>query len=586
MSLVNRFTLLPRLVVFILLVVASFSCAVASSDTCPDWSEDRARTELVALHERLQRWDVAYHRDGRSPVADEIYDQARAQFDAWRLCFPDQAPATPDPLAQIGATVSHPIAQTGLAKLANAGAVADWMASHRNADLWVQPKVDGVAVTLLYEDGVLALAVSRGNGERGHDWTESVRGIDAIPKRLPQAPARVVLQGELYWRLVGHVQAQEGSAGARSNVAGALARRDLDAATAARIGFYAWEWPDGPADLSTRLSKLADFGFSEVGATTHAVVDVDEVRHWREHWYRTPLSFAADGIVLRTGHRPAGETWRAKPPDWAVAWKFPIAHALARVEAVDFGIGRSGRITPVLVIEPVRLDDRTIGRVNVGSLAKWKRLDIRPGDEVEIALAGLTVPRLESVVWRSADRVAVAVPDVRAHDHHSCWRWQTGCESQFLARLEWLGGRQALAIDAIGRATWQELIDKGLVTGLLDWLELDATQLQASGISSTRAKSLQRAFTDVRTRPFTRWLCALGAPAIATGVPETWADAVGRSSEDWQSIRGIGPVRAAQLVAFFSDSEIRLLAARLVDAGVDGFGTPEASTRHQLQAQQ
>lgn len=564
---VNRY-----IVMLCLAMCAQFGLAATSAPQCPTWTAARARAELTALHDRLQGWDLDYHRDGHSPVADEVYDQARARFDAWRACFPREAPASPDPLARIEGTLRHPVAQTGLNKLADADAIANWMQAHGNADLWVQPKVDGVAITLLYDSGQLALAVSRGNGERGEDWTENVRRIDAVPKHLAGAPSRVVLQGELYWRLPGHVQAQDGSAGARSDVAGALARHDLDSATAAHIGFYAWEWPDGPHDLPVRLKALAAFGLTEVGATTHAVAGIDDVLRWRERWYRKPLPFAADGIVLRAGHQPPGSEWRAQPPDWAVAWKFPIAHALAHVEAVDFGIGRSGRITPVLVIEPVRLDDRTVSRVNVGSLAKWKRMDIRPGDEVEIALAGLTIPRLESVVWRSTKRVAISVPDADSYDRHSCWRWRRGCESQFLARLNWLGGRNGLAIDDVGPATWQELIDKGLVVDLLDWMDLDAQRMREKGIGAQRSESLQRAFSEARTRPFARWLHALGAPAMAGCIPGNWTDAADRVAEDCQRSAGIGPVRTRQLASFFADPEVGKLAKRLADAEVGGFG--------------
>ncbi len=561
-----------RIVPWLILAAACLSAAtVAAEPACPAWPAARARTELDALAQRIAAWDRAYHRDGVSPIADELYDQARARLDAWSGCFPDLAPAPPAPLAAAHGNVRHPVPQTGLAKLVDAEAVEDWLDAHRDADLWVQPKVDGVAVTLLYEHGRLVLAVSRGDGVYGEDRTANVRVLGAIPQRLDGAPPRMVVQGELYWRLSGHVQSERGSVGARSKVAGALAREPLDDATAARIGFYAWDWPDGPVDMAARLAGLRDFGFADVAATTHAVANLDEVRAWREHWYRTPQPFATDGIVLRSGRRPPAATWLAQPPDWAAAWKYPVAQALATVVAVDFGIGRSGRITPVLVVDPVRLDDKTVRRVGVGSLAKWKRLDIRPGDEVAIALAGLAIPRLDSVVWRSTERVSIDVPDARDYDRTTCRRWRPDCDAQFLARLEWLGGEHGLDLAEIGPATWRELVDAGLVRGLLDWFGLDAERLVEHGFERDRAEAIAKAFAQAHERPFASWLRALGAPPMGTAAPAGWAAVVGRDEDAWRQVPGVGPRRARDLVAFFASPETAALAERLAAARVDGF---------------
>src|SRR6185312_320349 len=138
---------------------------------------------------------------------------------------------------------------------------------------------------------------------------------------------------------------------------------------------------------------------------TKPVRTLAEVTRWREQWYRHALPFAADGTMVRQGHRPAASTWKAASPDWA----------LAEVRAVDFTIGRSGRITPVLQLEPVQLDDHRVQRVSVGSLRRWRQLDIRPGDQVEVVLAGLTIPRLKSVAWRTQQRAALTVPDPKSH---------------------------------------------------------------------------------------------------------------------------------------------------------------------------
>lgn len=545
--------------------------AVRSTD-CPGWSPAQARREMSGLHDRLDGWNHAYRVDGQSPVDDAVYDQALQRLAHWRGCFPAQAPMPLAHLADASGRVRAPVAQTGLAKLPDAAALAAWMHARGDNDLWVQPKADGVAVTLLYLDGHLQQATSRGDGLHGSDWTALARLIEAIPKQLPHAPARVVLQGELYWRLPRHVQANDGGANARSAVAGALARDSLDAPTAARIGLFVWDWPSGPADMPSRLAGLQAMGLPDSVAYTHPVTTLDEVSQWREQWYRHAIPFAADGTVVRQGHRPPASTWQAAPPAWAVAWKYPAASALAEVRAVNFTVGRSGRITPVLELEPVQLDDHRVQRVSVGSVARWRELDIRPGDQVEVVLAGLTIPRLQSVAWRAQQRVPVTPPDPHSHDPLSCWSIESGCEQQFRARLLWLSGKQGLQLEGLGADTWQALIDAGLIHDLLDWMSLTPEQLiNVPGLGEARASALFQTFTAARQRPFARWLRALGMPPGASATLPDWITLSSRGANDWQAIDGIGPGRADRLAGFFAHPAVRAQAARLHQAGVPGF---------------
>jgi len=545
---------------------------IAHAGACPDWTTAQAGGEMAALRERLDGWNRAYRIDGQSPVDDAVYDQARQRLEQWMRCFPAQAPTPLAGPVAAGDVVRSPVAQTGLDKLPDAAALEAWMRERGNTDLWVQPKVDGVAVTLVYVDGRLQQAISRGDGLHGSDWTGRVRMIRAVPERLPHAPARVVLQGELYWRLTRHVQASEGGVNARSAVAGALARDELDADTAARIGLFVWDWPDGPTGMSARLAGLKAMGLADSVAHTQPVASLAEVRRWREQWYRQPMPFATDGTVVRQGERLSAAAWQAAPPDWAVAWKYPSASALAEVRAVHFTVGRSGRITPVLELEPVQLDDHRVQRVSVGSLRRWRELDIRPGDQVEVALAGATIPRLQSVAWHARQRVPVTPPDPQAYGRLSCWQAGPGCSQQFLARLVWLGGRQGLRLEGLGADTWQSLIDAGLVHGLLDWMDLPAVQLATvPGIGRRRAEALAQVFAAARRQPFERWLRALGVPAGADAGTADWAALSGRRVDQWRAVAGIGAGRADQLVEFFACPEVRALALQLRAAGVQGF---------------
>ncbi|AHY41216.1 NAD-dependent DNA ligase LigB [Stutzerimonas decontaminans] len=536
---------------------------------CPSWGDKQAQREIAALQHQLSQWDEAYHRNGLAMVDDEIYDQSRARLQNWQRCFPAGSQPQPDPLATAAGPVPHPIRQTGLAKLADEKAVADWI--ERRENLWIQPKVDGVAVTLVYRDGTLQQAISRGDGRSGQNWTANARRLPAIPPRLAE-PAEVILQGELYWRLEQHVQAVHGSAGARGRVAGAMASRQLSADVAAQIGLFVWDWPNGPEAMPTRVEQLAAMGFADSQRFSLPLADLEQARHWREHWYRQPLPFASDGVVLRQGQRPPAERWQAEP-HWAAAWKYPLRTAVTEVRAVDFRIGRTGRITPLLQLTPVRLDDRQIRTLSLGSLERWRTLDVRPGDQVAVVLAGHTIPRLDSVVWRSTERPALIAPDPGRYHAHSCWQPTPGCEQQFIARLVWLSGKQGLSLPGVGAGSWQALLDAGLLPDLIAWLALDAATLQqVPGIGAERAGKLAASFALARQKPLGQWLKALGMPgSISLAAEADWGALAARNVAQWQAEPGIGPTRAKHLHAFFQTPELQQLQTKLRAAAVSGF---------------
>lgn len=560
--------MLPRIPAFVLLTLSLISLSAQAH--CPVGSATQAADEIPPLQQQLERWDDSYHRLGRSDVADELYDQARARLAALRACAAQSPTPEDQPLRSAAGSIAHPIAHTGVEKLHDAHAVQHWLSSRQ--EVWAQPKIDGVAVTLVYRQGRFHQVLSRGDGLHGHDWTAAARHIDAIPKQLPQ-PVDLLLQGELYWRLQDHVQAKAGSLNARSQVAGLMARKHLPAADAARIGLFVWDWPQGPTTLPERLAGLQALGFAEGRDYSRPVARFADAQHWRDHWYRSPLPFATDGIILRQSRRPEAQHWQAKAPHWIVAWKYPFTQALAHVRDVHFKIGRTGRITPMLELEPVTLDDRQVRRVSLGSLKRWQALDIRPGDQVAISLAGLTIPRLERLVLKARVRPPVNAPDPAAFHLLSCWEPVPGCQSQFLARLTWLSGPKALNMPNISRQTWQTLVETGRIKGLLDWLTLEATELaNITGFGERSSARLLNSLHNARRQPFERWLQALGLPPSGNAnLAGPWQRLASRNTEQWQAEAGIGHGRAAQLSAFFRDPQVLALSAELRAAGIDGF---------------
>jgi len=542
----------------------------ATAQSCPDWPPAKARSEILALQNQLAQWDDSYHRQGASLVADELYDQSVQRLTKLRKCLAETSISTLNPLQTARGPVAHPIPHTGLTKLPNEADVHSWLEGR--SDVWIQPKVDGVAVTLVYADGKLVSVISRGDGISGQDWTGHALQIEAIPRHLPWEKD-VVLQGELYWRLTDHVQADAGSLNARSKVAGLLARHAISAEEGAQVGLFVWDWPEGPSDMNERLAGLRALGFEDSVRFSEPLQGFAQAKNWREHWYRAPLPFATDGVVMRQGERPSAEHWQAKAPYWIAAWKYPFAKALAEVRKVQFNIGRSGKITPVLDIEPVRLDDRNITRISVGSLRRWQNMDIRPGDQVALSLAGLTIPRLDGVVSRSVERVPLNVPQPGQYHSLSCWQPVDGCEGQFRERLKWLSGKKGLALSGVGQGTWDTLIRSGHINGLLDWMNLDSAQLaNIPGLGERSSAKLLASFQAAREKPFAVWLKAIGLPP-ATGVDlgESWAPLASRSIVEWQAEPGIGSGRAKQLHAFFQDPQVQALTRQLRGKGINGF---------------
>lgn len=538
----------------------------AQAEECPGWPTERLAQESQALAEQVRRWDTAYHDEGVALIDDTLYDQAAERLANWQRCLgaeSDHRPLTR--VASSSGTLEHPAAQRGLNKTDDDGVRRF---TSRREDLWIQPKVDGVAVTLRYVDGELVEVVSRGDGERGQDWTARARQLPAVPNTLPE-PISALLQGELYWRLEEHVQSRSPASGARGAVAGAMAQSSPEAATLERIGLFVWGWPDGPTDMESRLAQLSALGFDSADYT-YPLDDRRDAAYWRDSWFNGPLPFATDGVVIKQAERPGIRRWSSSPPEWAIAWKYPAQQALAEVRGIEFRVGRTGRVTPLVWLNPVLLEGRRISRVSLGSLERWESLDVRPGDQVAITLAGLTIPQLSEVVWHTQERSPLSPPLPQRYHLLSCFELTPGCESQLLARLSYLG--EQLAMQGIGEGTWQALMEAGVVTQLLDWLDVEPRQLQqAYGIGEATVTSLTEQFQVARSQPFSAWLRALGAPPGSEAVRGEWYELASYQREQWQAVPGVGPVRAKALVAFFSHPEVQRMAAQLNQAGVAGF---------------
>ncbi|CAM3817554.1 NAD-dependent DNA ligase LigB [Xenorhabdus thuongxuanensis] len=535
------------------ILLSGMPMAFANKIQCPDWPQEKFQHEINQLTQQVAKWDHLYRQQGISEIDDEIYDQLLETLRIWQSCLihgSDSALTSISPVAdtsvipvrQAGKQL-HPVQHTGLHKLKGIQEIRQWLQGRTG--VWLQPKIDGVAVTLVYEKGQLVQLISRGDGIEGIDWIEKSAFIPNIPQQIKNAPEHLVLQGELFWQQEQHRQFASGSQGARSKVAGLMTRK-TPTSELKQVGVFIWGWPDGPNEMAVKLEKLAVMGFPITQQYSHPIATAEDAeKRWKDYFVQ-PLPFATDGVVLRQEIEPAGRQWRTGSNSWAVAWKYPLRQQITTVKGVNFTIGRTGRISVVLDLEKVKVDDRQVSRVSIGSIKRWKQWNVYPGDKITVALAGHGIPKLDKVVWRMAERPDVQAPNEQDYHFLSCLTFDhenksndEHCRQQFIARLTWLG--EKLKMKGIGQGTWSALVKHGLVANLTDWLDLDKEQLEAvTNIGTQRAKLILSQFQQAKLQPLSLWYEAIGLP-YAKHFTDKQADKLG-----WQWETMLSDVKAEQ----------------------------------------
>lgn len=537
---------------------------------CPAWSPARAQEEISRLQQQIKQWDDDYWKEGKSEVEDGVYDQLSARLTQWQRCFGSEPRDVMMP--PLNGAVMHPVAHTGVRKMVDKNALSLWM--RERSDLWVQPKVDGVAVTLVYRDGKLNKAISRGNGLKGEDWTQKVSLISAVPQTVSGPLANSTLQGEIFLQREGHIQQQMGGINARAKVAGLMMRQD-DSDTLNSLGVFVWAWPDGPQLMTDRLKELATAGFTLTQRYTRAVKNADEVARVRNEWWKAKLPFVTDGVVVRGAKEPESRHWLPGQAEWLVAWKYQPVAQVAEVKAIQFAVGKSGKISVVASLAPVMLDDKKVQRVNIGSVRRWQEWDIAPGDQILVSLAGQGIPRIDDVVWRGAERTKPTPPENRFNSL-TCYFASDVCQEQFISRLVWLGSKQVLGLDGIGEAGWRALHQTHRFEHIFSWLLLTPEQLQNTpGIAKSKSAQLWHQFNLARKQPFTRWVMAMGIPltrAVLNASDErSWSQLLFSTEQFWQQLPGTGSGRARQVIEWKENAQIKKLGSWLAAQQITGF---------------
>lgn len=537
---------------------------------CPAWSPARAQEEISRLQQQIKQWDDDYWKEGKSEVEDGVYDQLSARLTQWQRCFGSEPRDVMMP--PLNGAVMHPVAHTGVRKMVDKNALSLWM--RERSDLWVQPKVDGVAVTLVYRDGKLNKAISRGNGLKGEDWTQKVSLISAVPQTVSGPLANSTLQGEIFLQREGHIQQQMGGINARAKVAGLMMRQD-DSDTLNSLGVFVWAWTDGPQLMTDRLKELATAGFTLTQRYTRAVKNADEVARVRNEWWKAKLPFVTDGVVVRGAKEPESRHWLPGQAEWLVAWKYQPVAQVAEVKAIQFAVGKSGKISVVASLAPVMLDDKKVQRVNIGSVRRWQEWDIAPGDQILVSLAGQGIPRIDDVVWRGAERTKPTPPENRFNSL-TCYFASDVCQEQFISRLVWLGSKQVLGLDGIGEAGWRALHQTHRFEHIFSWLLLTPEQLQNTpGIAKSKSAQLWHQFNLARKQPFTRWVMAMGIPltraALNASDERSWSQLLFSTEQFWQQLPGTGSGRARQVIEWKENAQIKKLGSWLAAQQITGF---------------
>jgi DNA ligase (NAD+) len=466
-----------------------------------------------------------------------------------------------------------------------------------------EPKIDGLAISLVYEDGVLVRGATRGNGEVGEDVTQNLRTIGAIPLRIDDAPPQIEVRGEIYMPLAAFAQLNEQRAAAgeptfmnpRNSAAGSI--RQLDPALAASRPLSMWCYGIGATDgieFKTHhetLEWLREHGFRvNRDVEVHDTVDqvVAACHAWQER--RDRLDFEIDGVVVKVDdlalQRQLGVVGRE--PRGAIAWKFPPMTATTKLKDVAWNVGRTGHMVPFAVLEPVQVSGVIVKLATLHNEEDLRRKDVRPGDEVIVMRAGDVIPQVVSPTpraQRSKKRQPPPSPPGRCpacdtptiKPEGSVWTIcpnRAGCPGQVFQAVKHFVG--ALDIDGLGEENVRRFLSEQLIGDSADLYELTPERLsELEGFGEISANNLVASLEASKGQPFERVLYGLGIPGVGYVNARNLArhlrsmDAlIGATEEQLVEVEGIGPIMARTIAETLAEDRTRELVERLRKHGL------------------
>jgi len=581
-------------------------------------NERTARVRSAELRERIGRYDYDYYVLDDPAVPDSEYDRLMLELRGLEAQFPHLVSAD-SPTQRVSGQVAAGFApvrhRVPMLSIDNAFSEADIVAFDRRLhtrlaraedeliDYCAEPKLDGLAVSLTYRGGRLALAATRGDGSSGEDVTTNVRTIRTVPLVLRgAAPAQIEIRGEVFMPLAGlaHLNELAAAAGerlyanARNAAAGSL--RQLDPrVTATRpleaffYGYGLWEQP--PGSQTEVLRQLACWGLRTC-PEVRAVRGVEGcLQYFRDLGARrAALRYQIDGVVYKVDSSADQQAlgYVSRAPRWAIAHKFPAEEALTVVRAIEFQVGRTGVLTPVARLAPVAVGGVVVSNATLHNFDEMTRKDVRVGDTVVVRRAGDVIPEIVRV---QLERRAPDAPQPQLPQHcpvcgaavvrisgEAAARC-TGafsCPAQRREALRHFASRRALDIQGLGEKLIDQLVEQALVSNPADLYCLDAARLQGlAHMGEKSAAKLKAAIEHSKHTTLPRLLYALGIAGVGQTTARALADHFGslqalRSATVQQilQVTDIGPTIAASVHDFFADARHREQLERLRSLGV------------------
>jgi len=576
---------------------------------------EEIRQRVEWLRREIRRHEHLYYVEARPEISDYEFDALMRELAELEARFPELvSPDSPtqrvggEPVAELP-QVRHAVPMLSLDNSYDEGDLAEWYGrvtrflGRPPSGLVTELKIDGVSLSLLYDGGGLARAVTRGNGEVGDDVTANARTIRALPLSIPFAEGVVEVRGEVFMsREVFAALNREREAGGeepfanpRNATAGSIRLLDPRETARRRLSFFAYQIVNaadvGLSRHAESLERLAAWGFA-VNPGWARCRDLAEVHRFIATWRdgRGKLPFEIDGVVVKVDdlgeQQELGTT--SKAPRWAVAYKYPPEGVRTRVRGITVQVGRTGVLTPVAELEPVRLAGSTVSRATLHNADEVARLDARVGDTVWIAKAGDVIPKVLAVdpAQRPADAPpflfpqacpACGTPVVREAGEVAVRCPNRACPAVRRQRLLHFFSRAGLDVEGLGKRRVEQLLDAGLISDPASLWDLDPGRLAAlPGWGERSAANLLAELEAAKSRPLWRLLVALGIRHVGERAAKLLAERFGSlagiaaaSVEEIAAIGGVGPTIAASVVAAFADPEMQQLIARLRARGVD-----------------
>ncbi|MDZ7707766.1 MAG: NAD-dependent DNA ligase LigA [Trueperaceae bacterium] len=458
------------------------------------------------------------------------------------------------------------------------------LGSDGNVTYLAELKIDGLSVNLRYEDGVLAWAATRGNGQEGEEITPNVIAIDGLPRTIDDAPAELEVRGEIYLSKAEFARINEEREEAderpfrnpRNAAAGTVRQSDPTVAASRNLQafFYGVGRPGalGVVGQEALLDWLEAHGF-RVNDLRACVTGLSAARELIAEWTarRSELPYDADGVVLKVDdlalQRELGETARA--PRWAIAWKFPAEVATTTLLAISVQVGRTGKITPVAELEPRMLEGTEVARATLHNPGFVHDMDLRVGDTVEVHKSGGVIPEIlrvelsrrppDTESWTAPERCPACRSEL-VQDGANLRCVNPDCPAQRLERLSHWASRRAMDIDGLGERSLEQFVDEGLVRTLPELYDLDEARLATlDGWGEISARNLVRELDRTRTPTLDRFLVGLGLPQVG---PRT-ADALARRFGSMDALL------AADMETLHAVPDVGEATARLVRDALD-----------------